>query len=171
VKRYDALVRAAHRARRQVPGLKLDIIGEGYERPKIQAVIDELGAADWVNLRGYVTDEEKIDLYRRAWVVTSASAREGWGMTLTEAAACGTPAVASRIAGHEDATIDGETGVLADGDDELGDALARVLGDEALRRRLSDGALARARTLTWSNTSTELMRVIAAEVSRRRARR
>jgi glycosyltransferase involved in cell wall biosynthesis len=171
VKRYDALVRAAHRARQQVPGLKLDIIGEGYERPKIQAVIDELGAADWVNLRGYVTDEEKIDLYRRAWVVTSASAREGWGMTLTEAAACGTPAVASRIAGHEDATIDGETGVLADGDDELGDALARVLGDEALRRRLSDGALARARTLTWSNTSTELMRVIAAEVSRRRARR
>jgi glycosyltransferase involved in cell wall biosynthesis len=171
VKRYDALVRAAHRARQQVPNLRLDIIGEGYERPKIQGVIDELGATDWVNLRGYVTDEEKIDLYRRAWIVTSASAREGWGMTLTEAAACGTPAVASRIAGHEDATIDGETGVLADGDDALGDAMARVMGDDALRRRLSDGALARARTLTWSNTSTELMRVIAAEVSRRRARR
>jgi hypothetical protein len=45
-----------------------------------------------------------------------------------------------------------------------------VLGDEVLRRRLATGALAYARTLTWSNTSTELMRIIAAEVSRRRAR-
>jgi glycosyltransferase involved in cell wall biosynthesis len=171
VKRYDALVRAAHKARERVPDLRLDIIGDGYERPKIQGVIDELGAGDWVTLRGYVTDEEKIDLYRRAWIVTSASAREGWGMTLTEAAACGTPAVASRIAGHEDATVDGEAGILADGDDGLADAMARVLGDDALRRRLTDGALAHARTLTWSNTSTELMRVIAAEVSRRRSRR
>jgi glycosyltransferase involved in cell wall biosynthesis len=171
VKRYDALVRAAHKARDRVPELRLEILGEGYERPKIQAVIDELGANDWVTLRGYVTDEEKIDLYRQAWIVTSASAREGWGMTLTEAAACGTPAVASRIAGHEDAAIDGVTGLLADGDDGLTDAIARVLGDEGLRRRLSDGALARARTLTWSNTSTELMRVVAAEVSRRRSRR
>ena len=171
VKRYDALVRAAHKARERVPNLRLDIIGDGYERPKIQGVIHELGAGDWVTLRGYVTDEEKIDLYRRAWIVTSASAREGWGMTLTEAAACGTPAVASRIAGHEDATIDGEAGILADGDDGLADAMARVLGDDALRRRLTEGALAHARTLTWSNTSTELMRVIAAEVSRRRSRR
>lgn len=171
VKRYDALVRVAHKARERVPGLRLDILGEGYERPRIQAVIDELGANDWVTLRGYVTDDEKIDLYRRAWIVTSASAREGWGMTLTEAAACGTPAVASRIAGHEDAAVDGVTGLLADGDDELAEAMARVLTDDGLRRRLTEGALARARTLTWSNTSTELMRVIAAEVSRRRARR
>jgi glycosyltransferase involved in cell wall biosynthesis len=171
VKRYDALVRVAHRARQRVPDLRLDIVGEGYERPRIQAVIDELGANDWVTLRGHVTNEELIDLYRRAWIVTSASAREGWGMTLTEAAACGTPAVASRIAGHEDAAVDGVTGVLADGDDALAEAMARVLSDDALRQRLADGALARARTLTWSNTSTELMRVIAAEVSRRRARR
>ena len=46
----------------------------------------------------------------------SASAREGWGMTLTEAAACGTPAVATRIAGHADAVRDGRSGLLADDD-------------------------------------------------------
>jgi glycosyltransferase involved in cell wall biosynthesis len=171
VKRYDALVRAAHVARRQVPGLRLHIVGEGYERPKVEAVIDELGASDWVTLLGHITDDELIDLYRRAWIVTSASAREGWGMTLTEAAACGTPAVATRISGHEDAVVDGVTGLLASGDDALADAMARVLGDDVLRRHLSDGALTRAATLTWSNTATELMRVIAAEVSRHRARR
>jgi glycosyltransferase involved in cell wall biosynthesis len=172
VKRYDVLVRAAHRARARVPGLRLHIVGDGYERPRLDAVIDELDAADWVTRRGHITDAELVDLYRRAWIVASASAREGWGMTLTEAAACGTPAVATRIAGHADAVRDGSSGLLADGDPRsLGDAMARVLGDRQLRDRLSAGALAWAGELTWSNTATRLMRVVADEVSRRRWRR
>lgn len=172
VKRYDVLVRAAHRARARVPGLRLHIVGDGYERPRLDAVIDELDAADWVTRRGHITDAELVDLYRRAWIVASASAREGWGMTLTEAAACGTPAVATRIAGHADAVRDGSSGLLADGDPRsLGDAMARVLGDRQLRDHLSAGALAWAGELTWSNTATRLMRVVADEVSRRRWRR
>jgi glycosyltransferase involved in cell wall biosynthesis len=172
VKRYDLLVRAASAARERVPGLRLDIVGDGYDRPRIQAVIDELDAREWVTLRGYLTDDELVDLYRQAWVVASASAHEGWGMTMTEAAACGTPAVATRIAGHEDAVVEGTSGLLTDdAGPALADALARVLGDDVLRARLSEGALAYARTLTWSATSTELMRIIAAEVSRRRNRR
>jgi glycosyltransferase involved in cell wall biosynthesis len=171
VKRYDALVRAAHLARRHAPGLRLHIVGEGFERPLIDSVIEELDAADWVTLRGRITEGEKIDLYRRAWIVASASAREGWGLSLTEAAACGTPAVATRIPGHQDAVLDGVTGLLAGREPEaLAAAMARVLGDAALRRRLTQGALDRAAQLTWSNTATELMRVIATEVSRRRRR-
>ena len=172
VKRYDALVRAAHHARARVPGLQLHIVGEGYERPLIESVIDELDAGDWVTLRGHLTDTELVDLYRQTWIVASASAREGWGMTMTEAAACGTPAVATRIAGHSDAVRDGVSGVLAEGDPaSLGDAMADVLGDDDLRARLSAGALDWAGQLTWSNTATQLMRVVADEVSRRRSRR
>ncbi len=172
VKRYDVLVRAAHHARQQVPGLRLVIVGDGYEKPRVEAVIDELDAGDWVALRGHVTDSELVDLYRRTWIVASASAREGWGMTMTEAAACGTPAVATRIAGHADAVRDGRSGLLADHDPaSLGDAMARVLGDQALRARLGEGALAWAGELTWSNTATRLMRVVADEVARRRSPR
>src|SRR3546814_15682597 len=57
----------------------------------------ELGLDDAVELRGRVPDEELVELYQRAWVVASASSSEGWGMSLTEAAACGTPAVANHI--------------------------------------------------------------------------
>jgi glycosyltransferase involved in cell wall biosynthesis len=172
VKRYEELVRAAHIARRQVPGLRLHIVGDGFERPAIESLIDELDAAGWVTLRGRITDAELVDLYRRAWIVASASAREGWGMTLTEAGACGTPAVATRIAGHEDAVVDGVTGVLAGREPEdLGAAIARVLGDDDLRQQLVRGALERSARLTWSTTATELMRVVADEVSRRRTRR
>jgi glycosyltransferase involved in cell wall biosynthesis len=171
VKRYDALVRAAHAARQRIPNLRLEIVGEGFERPLIESVVNELDAAGWVTLRGSVTEAEKIDLYRRAWIIASASVREGWGMTLTEAAACGTPAVVTRIAGHEDAVLDGVSGVLAAHDPgALGAAIAQVLGDHALRQRLGRGALDRAAELTWSNTATELMRIVATEVSRHQSR-
>jgi glycosyltransferase involved in cell wall biosynthesis len=172
VKRYDALLRSADVARRRLARpLRLEIVGEGFERPLIESVIDELDAGGWVTLRGWVSEAEKIDLYRRAWIIASASAREGWGLTLTEAAACGTPAVASRVGGHEDAVSDGVSGVLAAADPlELGTAMARVLGDEQLRARLSRGAIERAAQLDWTAAATELMRVVATEVSQRRTR-
>ncbi|HEY3142510.1 MAG TPA: glycosyltransferase family 4 protein [Acidimicrobiales bacterium] len=171
VKRYDRLVRAAHLARQQIPNLRLHIVGDGFERPVIEATIDELGAADWVSLRGYLTDAELVDLYRQAWIVASASAREGWGMTITEAAACGTPAVATRIAGHADAIVDGVSGVLADDEAGLAEGMVDVLGDARRLEELSKGALARAGALTWGQTATQVMRVLAEEVSLRRGRR
>ena len=60
-------------------------------------------------------------------------------MTLTEAAACGTPAVATAIAGHADAVLDGESGLLVENLADFSGALGRVLGDEVLRSRLSHG--------------------------------
>ena len=65
-------------------------------------------------------------------------------MTVTEAGACGTPAVATRIGGHEDAVLDGRSGLLVDSTDELASALDAVLRDEVLRKRLGHGALDRA---------------------------
>ncbi len=108
-------------------------------------------------------------LYRRAWVVASASKREGWGMTLTEAAACATPAVATDIAGHRDAVLHDRTGLLvADDPTPLGDALAAVLSDDELRQRLSRGALERARWFTWDATARTTLEALAEEARRRR---
>jgi len=113
-----------------------------------------------------VGEDELRSWYRRAWVVASSSQREGWGMTLTEAAACGTPSVATNIAGHADAVLDGESGLLVDDGDDLAPALARVLGDEVLRSRLAKGALARARWFTWEATARRALEALAAEAAR-----
>jgi glycosyltransferase involved in cell wall biosynthesis len=165
VKRFDLLLRALAKVKVDHPTLEAVIVGEGYERPALEALRDELGATEWVRLPGHVSDDELLEWYRRAWLVASSSQREGWGMTLTEAAACGTPAVATNIAGHADAVVDGESGLLVDDVQQLPDALGRVLGDEVLRSRLSKGALSRSRWFTWDATARRALEALAGEVT------
>jgi glycosyltransferase involved in cell wall biosynthesis len=176
VKRFDLLMDALVEVRRRVPDLHLVIAGEGYERARLETHRHALGAVGWIELPGHVDDDELVDLYRRAWVVASTSQREGWGMTATEAAACGTPAVVSRIAGHVDAVEDGESGFVvnvgADHSRRAGDpgpivpfvdAVGAVLTDPALRRRLGEGARHRARELTWEATAAGTLQALVDE--------
>ena len=135
VKRFPLLLEAALLARARVPDLRLRIIGEGPQRGELERWIADHDAAGWVELPGWVSRPQLRDEYRRAWVVASASLAEGWGLTLTEGAACGVPAVASDIPGHRCSVVDGATGVLAP-PARLGDALADVLSDHRRRDAL-----------------------------------
>ena len=157
VKRFDRLIDAVARARAEVPDLELVIVGEGYLRPDLEARRRDLGADGWLHLPGRVARAELVELYRRAWVVASASLAEGWGMSLTEAAACGTPAVATAVTGHRHAVRDGVTGLLVDDPDELVAALVTVLTDERRRGQLGAAARHWAAALTWDRTATELL--------------
>jgi glycosyltransferase involved in cell wall biosynthesis len=169
VKRFHLLIDVLTRLKADHPGLEVHIVGEGYERPALEERIAAAGAQDWLRLRGRVSDDELIDLYRRAWVLASTSAREGWGMTVTEAAACGTPSVVTDIAGHADAVAAGESGLLAGTMDDLLAGLDLVLRDPVERARLSSGALTQAGRFTWEATARATFRVLSAEA--RRARR
>ncbi len=170
VKDFPRLVRVMAAARESVPDAELVIVGEGYERDRIQATIDECGGGSWVTLAGRVSDEELRDLYRRAWLAASVSVREGWGMTLTEAAACGTPAVATDISGHADAVARDRSGLLRHDDAGLSAAIASVLTDAKLRAELQAGALARAGELTWEQTARANFEELASDALRRQGR-
>ncbi len=162
-KAFKTLIETMVEVRLTTPDARLVIVGEGYERDMLERRIDELGAEEWCELAGRVPGGALLDLYRSAWVVASASRSEGWGMTLTEAAACGTPSVATRIAGHVDAIEDGVTGLLAKTDDDLARALSRILRDVALRDRLGDEAALRAERFTWERTAHDTLEVLAAQ--------
>jgi len=170
-KRFGDLIDAMVEVRLRVPDARLVIVGEGYERPDLEAHIAHHDARSWVRLAGRVSDEELLDLYRRAWLVASASVAEGWGMTLTEAAACGTPSVATDIAGHRDSVAPGLSGLLAPDLRTLASSIADVLSDGSLRQRLSEGSLAHAATFTWSATAHGTFVPLAADARRRQRRR
>ena len=163
VKRFDLLIDELVSVHRNLPGLRARIVGEGYERPALEERIRAAGAGGWIELVGRMSDDELRDAYRQAWVLVSMSQREGWGMTITEAAACGTPAVVTRIAGHSDAVEHGLTGVLVDRPDQFGAALETVLRDEDLRRRLGAAAREQAGRLTWEATAAGTLEALVAE--------
>ena len=166
-KRFDDLIDSMTEVRRSVPNVELVIVGDGYERPALEAQIAAVGAQSWIRLAGRVSNEELLSLYRRAWVVASASIAEGWGMTLTEAAGCGTPSVATDIAGHRDSVAPNLSGLLARSSRELTESLIAVLTDQALRERLSFGALQHAATLTWTATALGTFTPLAEDALRR----
>ena len=168
-KGFDQLIRIAVDLKEVVPDLQLVIAGEGYQKPMLEAQISQLDATGWIRLAGRVSDEELRTLYRRAWVVTSASLAEGWGMTLTEAAACGTPSVATDIAGHRDSIAVGRSGLLGADLREIREQIEAVLTDGDLRRRLSDGAIEHAATLRWSSTAFGTFEPLARDAIRRRS--
>jgi glycosyltransferase involved in cell wall biosynthesis len=171
VKRYDLLIRAVVAARERAPDLELVISGAGSLRGDLGRLVESLDAGDYVHFPGWVSEDELLALYRRAWMVASSSIREGWGMTLTEAAACGTPAVATRIPGHLDAVDEGRSGLLADDEAQLADGIAAIATDAALRERLRAGALAHAERFAWTSTATGVLEALAEDAHRRRRRR
>jgi glycosyltransferase involved in cell wall biosynthesis len=170
VKRFELLIEGLVELKARHPELRAVIVGEGYERPRLEALIGQHRASDWVTLPGYLPEEALIDLYRQAWVVASTSLREGWGMTVTEAGACGTPSVVTRISGHEDAVVHGRSGLLVDDHDELVAALDATLADDVTRKRLGMGAQEYAEQFTWDATARATLAVLAAEALSGRGR-
>lgn len=146
-KGQDLLIEAV--ARR--PGLRLDVVGEGPDRLRLQARGVELGVADRVTLHGFLPGSRLEELWSRAAVFAlpareeAGGDTEGYGLVFLEAAARGLPAVGGRTAGAAEAILPGETGLLVDDPrdpEALADALVAAqderLGDAGRRRYLAE---------------------------------
>jgi glycosyltransferase involved in cell wall biosynthesis len=162
------LVEAFAGVRAAVPDARLVIVGDGPARASVEAAVGTRGLQGCVDLVGYVPQDGLIDWYRRAWVVASASLREGYGLTLTEAGACGTPSVATRIPGHVDAVVDGGSGLLVDDAAGMTRGLVALLTDPELRSRLGAGALAHAAPFRWEHSAKVILDALCDDADRRR---
>ena len=126
----------------RVDGAALVVLGDGPERPRLEARRDELGLGDRVRFLGAGTRADVVRLFRAADVALLTSAWENLPHTVLEALAAGTPVVATAVGGVPEVVREGENGLLvAAGDVEaIGGALARLLGDDPLRERLAAAA-------------------------------
>jgi glycosyltransferase involved in cell wall biosynthesis len=169
-KQVDIVLRAFARVRVDVPQAKMVVLGKGDDRDRLAAVARERGIADVVDFRGFVGEEEKIEWMRRARVVVYPSPKEGWGISTTEAAACGTPVVASDSAGLRDAVRHGVTGFLVPHEDVGAwvDPIRRLLVDDAVFEDLARGALEWAREFDWDVRATKMRTLIERAVGEAR---
>ena len=163
LKRYKGLDVVLH-ALRQLSDDGCDarwlIAGRGDDRDRLERLIARLGLEDRVRFLGFVSAERKIELLRRAWVHVYPSPKEGWGITNVEAAACGTPTVASDSPGLRESVADGSSGYLSPHGDPVAWAryLGRVLGSAETRESLSRGAIEHARGFSWKAAAEETER-------------
>lgn len=160
LKRYKGIglaIRALAAARRRKPDLRLDIAGTGDHRADLEGLAAGLGLGDAVTFHGFVSEAEKVALLRGAWANVFPSPKEGWGITVVEAAACGTPSLASDSPGLRDSVRHGETGFLVPhGDvDALAARMLELSDDPALVVRLGAAARGFAEGLTWERTAAD----------------
>ena len=170
MKRFDLVIDAALEARLRCPSLTLTIVGDGPERAALERRIAAADATGWITMAGRIDRDDLVEHYQRSWLVVSGSLAEGWGLSLTEAAACGTAAVATDISGHRSSVVADVTGVLAT-DERLGQVIGDVVTDPARRVGLERAALARAATLTWDASALGVTRCLHAEVVRSQGER
>jgi glycosyltransferase involved in cell wall biosynthesis len=165
-KRVDVVIRAF--AGLSVPGATLEIAGTGDYRAPLEGLVKSLHLGDRVKFLGFIPEDQKIHLLRRAWASTLASPKEGWGISNLEAAACATPVIAANSPGIRESVIDGETGFLVpEGDAAAMTAAMRGLV-ESPELVSSLGAAGRhfAEAFTWDRAANETLAHLEQVVAR-----
>jgi glycosyltransferase involved in cell wall biosynthesis len=130
---------------------QLWILGDGYMRRKLDR------GTKGIRFFGRVDDLEKFELLKKAHVLLVPSVREGWGVSVIEANAMGTPAVGYAVPGLRDSISDEVTGLLVKSKSPkaLADGANRLLSDTSTRRKLSTASLEWARGFSWDEAAKQ----------------
>lgn len=152
-KRIEHAVQILTRLRHRHPGLRLRVVGDGWWSQELRDFVRASGAQDAVDLLGFVDEETKHRELAAASLLLVPSVKEGWGLSVVEAASHGVPAIGYRDAGGVSESIeDGDTGLLVEDLDAMTQAVDDLLSDPCRRDELGDNALAHSARFTWDET-------------------
>jgi glycosyltransferase involved in cell wall biosynthesis len=158
-KNVPAQIEAFLRARRAAKSdAVLAIAGRiGFGGDEIRANIEKSGQADAIKLLGYIPDEDVAPLYTGAQALLFATLYEGFGIPAVEAFACACPVIGANIGSLPE--IIGDAGLLANPKDvdSIAEQIAKLLGDEALRKSLAERGLTRAKQFSWDKAADECL--------------
>jgi len=139
-KGHDVLLRAFADLKRLRPKCRLLIIGDGPDRPGIEALCRELNLESAVHFLGFIAPPPGVIFRDATDIAVSPSRAEGFGLTVIEAGAAGRPVVATETTGMTEILTDEETGLIIpiENPERLTQALLRLVDDPALRRRFGE---------------------------------
>ena len=170
MKRNDLVINAFKSVFTKYNDAKLAVVGNGYERKRLEEVRDTLGLGEAV----YFVDkdnlffsknvkDQKVKLMQQAWALVFPSIKEGWGMTVTECAACGTLSIVTDVSGLRDSVIGSKTGMIVNTNpsvEELAEAMFRIVEDHKLRSKLSSNAIKWAAKFDWEKSYREFKKLL-----------
>lgn len=154
-KRLHILINAMKKIVKVIPNAKLYIAGHGDREEFLKELTKKLGLEYSIKFLGFVSECEKINLLQSAWVFVTPSEKEGWGITVTEANLCGTPAVSFKVNGLKESIKNKVTGILVQEGKlkEFEDAIIKVLSEKDLRAKLARNAIDYARQYNWDTSA------------------
>lgn len=170
MKRGDLCIKAMKKVIKKYTGASLHILGNGPDEKRLQKLVikEDLDKnIKFINKNNFFIDKNKKDLkvklMQEAWALILPSIKEGWGMVITEAGACGTPAIVSDVTGLRDSVVDGKTGLILSknpSDIELYETIIRVIEDSTLRQSISQGAYEFSKKFNWNTSYSSFKKLI-----------
>lgn len=153
----DHAISAFSQVSKDFPDAALLIAGRGPDEGRLRAMARGLN----VFFLGYVSEADKRRILEESRALLVPAVREGWGLVVIEANACGTPAIGYDVPGLRDSILDKTTGLLVDPTPAaLASAMKRVLTERDFAARLSSGALVLSKSLTWTRTAEQFAGVL-----------
>lgn len=171
MKRTELAIQAMAIIHHDFPKTKLVIIGTGYDRPRLEKLRDDLHLQSTVvfaDKNTWFFDKNprdiKVKLMQQAWGLIFPSAKEGWGMTVTECAACQTPAIVAGVSGLKDSVVNNQTGIILSPNpppQEIANSMINMINNSKYRDKLSKQAYLHAQKFSWDKSYKEFADIIS----------
>ncbi len=162
-KNLETIVDAVSILRNKIPELKFIIAGTGDNEEPLKNYVKSKNLTGKIEFLGYVTEEEKAKLLAEAWLFVTMPLKEGWGITVIEANAMGTPAIGADVPGLQDSIKNNETGLLTPFNNPglLAEKIQRLIENEHERERLSENARDWASRFSWESSANHFLQKIS----------
>ena len=151
-KRLEIAVETLRVLAKSYPMMKLIIGGAGDYAEKIIKLAEKYQLQKRIQVLGFVSERKKWELMQKAWVFLMPSSKEGWGITIVEAASCGTPTVGFNVPGVRDSIKDGITGILARDETDYIKSVKRLVDDKKLREKMGIYGVFWSKKFSWNST-------------------
>lgn len=164
-KRIHHIIKALDIVKRKIPNIRLWIIGAGGKTSyikKLHKLMEKYNLKNNIKFCGFMNEPAKLDLIKHSHAIIVTSAKEGWGLVVTEANALGTPAITYNVSGLKDSVRDKHTGILTkeNNSQALSVAILNLLENENLYHRLAINALEWSKKFSWQNSAQESLKVL-----------
>jgi len=162
-KNVEEIIKGVKLLVKKYPKIKLWIVGKGkkqYEN-KLIKLVKTLKIEPNVIFYGFVDEKKKNELLKRAWAFIMTSIKEGWGLSVQEAAACSTPAVVYNSPGLNESVINMKTGLICrkNTPQDLAKNISKLITDKKLRKILGEKAKKNSNNFSWDKTAKEILTI------------